>query len=348
MRTTPYLLPLTLVLSWNAASQEMPPASVGASVVRSGTLSPTQEFKGTVYFKEVSEVASEVTGKVVDVLFEEGQHLEEGAPMVRLDDALLRADLKRQHAEVEAARARLEQEKARYERNKELVDRGVTTPQEYDDIRYTVSELESRLIAAEGQVARTEEEIRKKTILAPFNGQVLLRQSEKGDWKEEGDSIAQFARDGLYDVIVQIPEKHLQYLRRGMPMRMEVLGRQVEGKIAEGSPQGDPATRTFPIKIRVEGHGNLLQGMSAVIPIPVDATAECLIVPRDSAILDGQGGVVFTVENGTARRHEVEILGPDGASDLGVLSETLKPGMTIVTKGHERLREGQAVQIIGE
>lgn len=329
-------------------SQGAPPANVNVADIRSGTLSPTQEFKGTVYFKEVSNVASEVTGKVIEVLFEEGDRLKQGAPMVRLDDALLKADLDRLNAEVEAAEARLEQEEARYERTRQLREREVTSPQEYDDIRFTVEALKYRLSAAKAQVLRLEEEIKRKTITAPFDGEVLVRQSELGDWKEEGDPIAVFARDHLYDVVVQIPERVLPFLDFDRNMTMTVLDQQIEGRLVRGSPRGDPATRTFPIKIRVKDVDWLLEGMSALVDIPTGGTTDCLIVPRDSVLVEGRQMALYTVKDGQAQRHVVETIGAKGADLMGVKSETLREGMQVIVKGQERVRDGQPVNIPSE
>src|SRR5690606_22471960 len=143
-----FVFPLAMVLilhGWDSFAQGLPAANVNIDFIRSGSLTATNEFTGTVYFKEVSEVASEVTGKVLEILFEEGDRLKAGQPMVRLDDSLLKADLVRLKAEVEAAEARLQQEEARYQRTKELRERGVSTPQEFDDIRFSASALESQL-----------------------------------------------------------------------------------------------------------------------------------------------------------------------------------------------------------
>lgn len=339
------------LMGWVAVcvhAQQMPPANVNVAEIRSGSLSPTQNFKGTVYFKEVSNVASEIPGKVVEVLYEEGDHLAEGAPMVRLDDSLLQADLAKLQAEVHAAEALLQQEQSRYERMRVLHEREVATPQSYDDTRFTVEAVRFRLAAAKAQATRLEEEIRKKTITAPYDGVVLLRESEKGDWKEEGDSVAVFARKNLYDVILQIPERHLPYLKPGMPLAIEVLGQAIEGKLANGSPRGDPATRTFPIRIRVEGNDWLLEGMSAEASIPTGETVKSLLVPRDAVLMEDRQFVVYTVQDGQAVRHEVEIVGVDGARTMGIQGEGLTEGMNVIVKGHERLRPGQPLNILAE
>ena len=113
-------------------------------------------------------------------------------------------------------------------------------------------------------------------------------------------------------------------------------------------PQGDVATRTFPVHVRLENEdGSLLEGMEGYARLPTGAQTPCLAVPRD-AILRQQGhAVVFAVENGAAAQHEVSVIGyMHGA--VGVRSPTLKADMDVVTKGNERLRPGQPLDARSE
>ncbi|GMV94482.1 MAG: hypothetical protein AMXMBFR82_42600 [Candidatus Hydrogenedentota bacterium] len=334
-----------VVLCLSVVAQGPPPAKVTVADVEEGLLTPTAVHKGTVFFKEVSNLATEVDGIVEEVRFEEGQHIDAGKPLVQLDHVLLDAELDAAKALVQQYGAQLDQEEARLERAKTLLADEVTTPQEYDDIRFTVESIAHRVDAAKAEVARLERTIAKKTIHAPFNGVIVDRMAELGEWKREGDAIAVFARDDLFDVIVNAPEEDLQWVRDGMTVDMNVAGRSLTGTVASIIPRGDSTMRTFPIKIRVTDVEGLLEFMSADVRLPSGEETTCTMVPRDAVILNGNEYVLFVVQDNAAMRMSVKILGYTG-SQVGVAAEGLTPGMQVVTKGNERLRDSQPVTII--
>ncbi len=322
----------------------MPPAKVTAASVVAGRLAPTAQFEGTVYYKEVSNLATEVSGKVVEVLFEEGQHLASGKPLVRLDDSLLRSQLRATRASHRESQTRLEQEEVRLERAELLIKDEVTTPQEYDDIKFTMESLEHRAEAARAEVERLELEIAKKVTSAPYDAIVLERRTELGEWKNGGEAVAVVARDRLFDVIVNLPEQYLPFVKMEAPVDVSAGGRTLSGKVVAVIPRGDVATRTFPVKIRIESEDGLLEGMSALVNMPVGKPHECLLVPRDAILLDRGQAFVVIVREGVAVRLPVTLHGYEGVT-AGVEVDGLQAGMSVVTKGHERLRDGQPVAV---
>jgi RND family efflux transporter MFP subunit len=331
--------------SYFGFAQGPPPAKVVVGTIDEGRLTPTAVRQGTVFFKEVSNLASEVNGIVKEVLFEEGEHIEAGAPMVRLDHVLLDAELEAAKALVQQYGAQLEQEKVRLERAKDLLKEEVTTPQEYDDIRFTVLSFAHRVDAAKADVIRYEREIAKKTIYAPFDGVVLERMTERGEWKREGDTVAVLARDDLFDVMVNMPDADLRWVLPDLTIDMVIAGESLSGTVVTVIPRGDTTMRTFPVKIRVTGAEWLLEAMTADVRMPVGEEIACTMAPRDAVLLDGNENVLFVVQDNAAMRVPVTILGYEGMY-AGVRAEGLVSGMHVVTKGNERLRDGQPVSVI--
>ncbi|MBM3289738.1 MAG: biotin/lipoyl-binding protein, partial [Candidatus Hydrogenedentes bacterium] len=115
-RTIPIAL-LAFLCATSSAAQGGPPqaapAKVNVCTVEEGTLVQNELCAGNVFYKEVSQLATEVGGKVTEVLFEEGQHLDKGAVMVRLDYALLESELRAARADVLQAETQLKLEHAR-------------------------------------------------------------------------------------------------------------------------------------------------------------------------------------------------------------------------------------------
>jgi RND family efflux transporter MFP subunit len=331
------------IVPWAFAQQ--PVAKVAVCTVNSGTLALSQEFNGNVFYKEVSNLATEISGKVVEVLFEEGDHLDKGTAMVRLDYVLLEAQLRAAQALVRQYETQLEQERVRMERARSLLKEEVTTPQEFDDMRFTVQTAEQRVEAAKADVERIEREIEKKTIRAPFSGRVIDRQTEVGDWKDSGDIIAIFARDDLYDVIVNVPEQFLAYIEPDSLADVTVAGKALTGHIITIIPRGDTVSRTFPVKVRIEGQPWLIEAMVAAVRLPTGQRTESLYVPLDAILLGQPENVVFKVESGRARRIPVEVVGNSGLSAY-FRADGVSSGDQVIVKGHERLRDGDLVEVI--
>jgi RND family efflux transporter MFP subunit len=336
-----------------------PAAKVAVATVERGTLAPTSQLSGTVFFKELSLLATEVEGKVVEVLFEEGEHLKKDAPMVRLDSVLLIARLEAARALLSQSEAELALERSRFERAKMLLEDEVTTPQQYDDLRFTVESYEHRVSANRAEVERLLREIEKKTIGAPFPGIVVERQTELGEWKRSGDAIALFARDSVYDVIVNAPQSILQWIEPGALVGIDAAGQSFQGRTVTVIPRGDTVTQTFPVKIRVEGRDDLLEGMSALVSLPAGQETECLVIPRDAVLTEGGRTSVFVPRAAAAGDGQegmppgmligaevpVTLFGYEGLY-AGIEGDGLQEGMEVIVKGHERLRDGQAVEVI--
>ncbi|NUM53788.1 MAG: efflux RND transporter periplasmic adaptor subunit [Candidatus Hydrogenedentes bacterium] len=333
-----------------AAAAQGPPgggqqaAKVSVSVVEEGIIAPNIEWEGNVFYKEVSQLATEVDGKVTEVLFEEGQHIDKGAVMVRLDFVLLEAEHRAAKALVLQAETQAKLERARLDRAQSLLKDEVTTPQEYDDIRFTAEAADHRVEVAKAEVERLEREIEKKTIRAPFSGRVVDRTSEIGDWKNTGDTVAVFARDDLYDVIVNVTEASVVHAKVGMTIAIRVAGKTFPGEIVTVIPRGDTKNRTFPVKIRVEKQEWLVEGMTAWATLPDGEARNCVIVPRDAILQDGSQRYVYRVDKGLPVRTVVTIVGRDGLR-TGIEANGIKSGDEVIVRGQERIRPGQPIDI---
>ena len=204
---------IVLAMSSAGLSYAQPPASkVVTAPGHTGVLAPQSEFRGTVYFKELSAVATEVQGKVLSVSMEEGERVAKGQVLVTLDSVLSKIELVAAHATYERFKATLDEAEAQFQRTKDLVDDGINTAQEYDRQLFLVKSLTQQAASAKAQVERIETIIEKSNIVAPFDGIVIDRQTERGEWKSDGDPVAVIARENEYDALVDVPENVLPWI----------------------------------------------------------------------------------------------------------------------------------------
>jgi membrane fusion protein (multidrug efflux system) len=320
----------------------MPPANVVVSDVKTGMIAEKYEFIGTVYYVEVSDVASEVNGKVESVSFEEGQRVKRENILVKLSADLLEKQIvaiRSSHEQV-----LIEREKAMLDlkRIENLIKQGSVSEQLYDEHRFRVLGLEKKAASLQADVERLKVELGKKRIRAPFDGVVIERAVDRGEWLSPGSKVATIARDDTVDVVVDVPEHMIRYLKEGMDLSVKAGGRVVKGEVFTVVPRGEVTTRTFPLKIRINNTTNLKEGMEARVALPVAEKKQGLVVPRDAVITVFGSTVVFAVVDSKAKMIPVKVIGYEGTT-AGVNSHGLEEGMKVVVKGNERLRDGQPV-----
>lgn len=295
-------------------TQGMPPAKVVVSEVSTSIVAPEAEFIGTVYYQEVSDVASEVNGKVEVVSFEEGQRVKKGDVLIKLNSDLLLSDLEKAALDLDRA--------------ENLYKEDLISERAYDERRFEVERLEIILS--------------KKTLKAPFKGVIVKKHVERGEWLSPGTTVATIARDDVIDIIVEVPESIVNIITPGMKVKVTAGGKEINGKILVIIPQGNISTRTFPVKIRAKNKLSLIEGMEARVTLPTAQKKKALTVPRDAVITVFGNTVVFAVIESKAKMIPVKVIGYQGMG-VGVDADGLVEGMKVVTKGNERLRDGQTV-----
>jgi multidrug efflux pump subunit AcrA (membrane-fusion protein) len=237
----------------------------------------------------------------------------------------------------EAARQRLEQVRARLR----MMEAGAR--------RERIDRARAELQAAEAEVARLGDEISRMTIVAPFDGVVTAEHTQRGQWVAKGGPVVEIVDLSRVEIAVPFPERAVGRLRHGIPaeVRFDALGdRASTGEVIAIVPQGDVASRTFRVKVRVANPDRAIKaGMFARVSFGVGGTREAILVPKD-AVVHRAGTTLVYVVNGEMV-HELRV--QTGAAQGGAVEVAggLRPGQVVVVRGNERLRDGQRVQVQG-
>ncbi len=193
-----------------------------------------------------------------------------------------------------------------------------------------------------------ENQLTKKQIKAPLSGYVVKRYCQVGQWLGEGDPAVTLVVPDPILFMVPVPERYIPSIIIGdnASVTFDALpGKIFQGRIEAVIPKADKAARTFPVRINIANpEGAIKPGMLGRATLPAGKPHKAILVPKDALVLSGNGKVVYVVIDQTARMVPVET----GASH-GPLIEVkgdLKPDLKVVVRGNERLRPGQAVQIV--
>ncbi|MCR4320016.1 MAG: efflux RND transporter periplasmic adaptor subunit [Candidatus Brocadiaceae bacterium] len=327
-------------------STHMPPARVTVSEISFGAIVPEAEFVGTVYYPQISDVAAEVSGKVDIVNFEEGDRVKKGQILAKINADLLRKNIKTKKALHEQILSDLGLARRDLKRTENLYREEAVAEQVYDENRFRVSGLEKKSASIKAEREGLMVEFQKKVVRAPFDGVILKKLIDDGEWLSPGTPVATIARDDEVDVIFNVPEDVLTHTPVGKSITIKAAGLELPGKVFAIIPQGDIPTRTFPVKIRIRNLASLTAGMEAKTMLPKGKEIKTLIIKRDAIINMFGETVVFACVDLQTKMIPVRVTGYSGMM-AGIEAPELEEGMKIVVKGNERLIDGQMVEILG-
>jgi membrane fusion protein, multidrug efflux system len=313
------------------------PVAVEAAEVRVGPAEVTVEAVGTLLSDESVLLRPEVSGRIVDFNFTEGEPVTRGQALVRLDDSVEQAELK------EAA-ARLQLADANHQRASSLVANRAGTQRALDE-----AEAERNTARASLELARAR--LGKKTLVAPFDATAGLRRVSPGDYVSDGDDIVNLEKIQPLKVDFRVPEIFLGSVKVGRSIRVVIdasRDRPFEGRILAINPLVDAGGRAIVIRAQVANDDRLLRpGLFARVTLSLSEEAEAVFVPEAAIVPDAGRKFVYRVEPGeapTVRRVAVET----GKRLPGEVQVTrgLAAGDRVVTAGVLKLRDGAAVKLV--
>ena len=318
-------------------------------------------------------------------------------------------EVRQAEARVKAAQAGFERARQDQERTLRLLKDGASTPAERDAVEAAFRQAREQLAEAEaGQAlfrsgARVEDidsaraavatqtaaveslkdTLWKMTVAMPFDGFVVRKCTEEGEWLNPGVPVAEVADLGVVRIQVDVPERYLAGLVKGAktPVVFDALGdREFAGTISQIVPMAAEGTHTIPVRVDVtnvieNGRPVIAAGLLAKVWLPVGTEHQALLVPKSAVIRQEGRDVVYTVadtppagaadpppapKNGSAK--PAEKVGPPAPPVqfavaipvrllqgygrwMEVESDALKAGTPVVTRGTYLLAPGAAVQV---
>jgi membrane fusion protein (multidrug efflux system) len=344
-----------------------PPALVRVAPVLKQLVQDQWAVVGRLVEVRHAVVAAEQSGLIIEVATEQGDAVVgRKTALARIDDVWAKLAQRTAEADLAQAQARVLEETAQLDRARhdarfldELLASKSAKPKEVSDAHATVAEKTATLAiakaavtGAEVRLARCAEDLSRLTAVAPFDGVVVRKMTEVGQWVTVGSPVAEIISIGQIDARIDVPERFVNFLSRGMQVEINIdaLATTVTAKVASITPRGSTAARTFPVKVRFDDRkGKFKPGMSVTAHIPTGKRQQRLTVPRDAVKRTAQGAVVWTNLGGKAMSVGVKVL--FGTKDRYVIvpvgvGPPLPSGSKVVIEGAERLFPTQPLIII--
>jgi RND family efflux transporter MFP subunit len=337
-----------------------PPSTVIFQLAEKKEVVQMLAVTGSLRAARRAEVAAREAAAVESMNVEDGDLVKAGSVLVTLDGRRVAAQLAEGEAALTAARAELAQRQAENERatQDQIMMAGLWEQKAVAEREYLDSVREAKVAISREDAARESIEAAYKRlelirvretdleVTAPFDGRVVARHTEIGEWLKEGDPVVTLVSTGEVEAWLQLPERHAAKLKADTPASVELrLPGRGEPVLAESFsliPDVEGRSRRFDLIARIPDPDNqLTPGTSVQAAVPIGKPAERLVVASDAILKSYAGTYVYIVADSAsgppiATRVPVEVLFErDGEA---VLAEgELKPGDRVIVEGNERL-----------
>jgi RND family efflux transporter MFP subunit len=356
------------------------PTPVQVAIARAATAdgpAPVLDASGYVTARRQATVSAKITGKVTEVMIEEGMRVQEGDVLARLDDTEAKAQLSLARAQLTAARSQLAEVQAQlrqaerdYGRQQELFRRELVAEQsmdaaraQRDTLRARLGSLEEQIHVAQESVGVAEVQVDNTEIRAPFSGVVVAKAAQPGEMISPISAGGGFTRTGIGTIVdmdsleVQV-DVNESFINRVAPgQRVEAVLNaypdwKIPGEVIAIIPAADRNKATVKVRVALKRKDpRIVPDMGvrvsfltpAAAPGATPAAVAGVLVPASAVRVEGKSGIVFVVAGDKVQRRSVS-LGQSMGADRQILSG-LAAGERVVLSPPSSLGEGDAVTV---
>jgi len=328
---------------------------------------------GYVVARREATVSSKVTGKVVEVLIEEGMKVQQGQVLARLDDTNVKASLRLAEAQLDSASKSLEETRVRIreadqelERIASLIKNKIATQADYDHAEASALSLKAKLqlqqsdvIVAQRQVASWEQQLDDTIIRAPFTGIVTSKNAQPGEMISPISAGGGFTRTGICTIVdmdsleieIDVNESYINRVQAGQPVEATLDAYpewKIPCKVVAIIPTADRQKSTVKVRVGFDKlDSRILPEMGVKVAFREAAQSTAPIVravtlPKNSVQQQDGKDVVFVVQNGRAERRAVTVAG--NRDENVIVSAGVSAGERVIADWPKGLSAGISVR----
>ncbi len=283
---------------------------------------------GTVETTSMVPIRSKVSGRLMEIVAQEGQQVKKGEKLAELDDL----EIKAKNTELKAL---VDFYKVELDRAEKLLKEGAGSVQNRDKAKSTFLNAEAVLLG-------NEINLKEYTILSPADCTVIQQDGEIGEMIGLDYELFWLDCSGKYRITAEVDEEDINYVKIGQKALLKYEGdidKVYEGTVASVTPRGDAESRVFRVRIAVGQDLPFMLGMSTEVNIITGIEEDKTLVPS-KAVVDNS--IVWGVEKGKLVKYDV-VIGTVG-DDKTEIKSGLNPGAVIVTTPLPWFSEGKTVE----
>lgn len=338
---------IALAVARPASAQDdgfaFPPARVEVATAEIREMAPSVDVSGTVVSLNDSRIASEIEG-VLTWLADVGADVAAGDLVARIDPRLIQIEVKRARANVARLASDFEYRQRQLERTEELAAKNSASKTLLDEARAQRDQAQHSLTDAKAALERTQADLARTEIRAPFAGHVTARLASVGEFVNVGEDVVRLVDTHRIEISLPASIALTRYIKPGIRVPVRSGDVEREHTVRTVVPVGDAVSRMVEVRLGATD-SDWLVGTPVQISLPSDEAVSTVAVPRDALVERSRQSYVYKVSNeGTAEQVTVQISAIVGLW-VGVAGG-ISAGDRVIVRGAERLSPGQAVEII--
>lgn len=324
------------------------PVPVRVATVAYQPITSPRRYVGTLRARYETDLGFRVGGKIIDRLVDVGDHVTAGTVIARLDPTDFQLALEQNQAELSAARSSRDQAVAAEQRYRILRAEGHVSDAALDQRVATADDARARVERAERAIALQTNQLDYTTLKATRDGVVTQLLAEKGQVVAAGQAVARTADPSEIEAIIALPETEVSSLdgARTTVSLWVAPDKTYEAHVREVAPDADRASRTYQVRLTIDGRDPaLLLGRTVNVTVNRAANTQAVALPLSAVTNDTRGPSVFVVHDG--RRLERRAVTVHAFTEQAALIDGgLGDGEQVVTLGVHTLDEAVPVRIV--
>lgn len=338
--------------------------SVKVYQIKSVEKDSTLTYKASLQASEEGIVSSKVSGKVVQVMFKNGDYVTQGTTLVKLDDQDIKNSIAASQSKLASSQITLEKNqltldnaKRSYDRMKALYDQGAASKVDLEtadttlkNAQYDLESTKANINASQIDLKNLQDSLANTTITAPTYGVMDEKNVDLGQYANIGAVFGKVKNISPIYAVIEVPQDDLSSLKVGQTAKVMVgenAGKEYDGIIKTIEVSADTSSRVFKCKIELSNQDQSLKpGMYTTVDIAGSQNEEMLAVPTDALIGTAGDYSVFVNDKGIARKHIVSI--GEIANGLVEIKDGVKKGDSVIITNVNTLQDGDAVAVVSE
>lgn len=364
-RSLLFLLLATLALAGcgksqpETASAAEPLRGVTLVAARAETVPDWGEAVGTVRAEHTSLLAAQTMGNILELRASEGDRVRRGQVLAIIDDAQASATLRQAEAALASTRQHVASAEADHRlasatlrRYQDLLEKKSVSPQEFDEVKARAEAAAAGLEAAravtaqaQAEVARARTALSHTRIMAPFDGVISEKRADPGTLATPGMPIFVLEDTREFRLEASLDESDAGRVKTGdrVPVSIQALNLEMEGKVAQVVPAADPASRSFLVKVRLPDDPRLRSGLFGRVRFP-RGERQAVLIPPSAVVERGQLQGVYVVGGDQVASLQYVTLGGQQDGSVEVLSG-LQAGDRVVAEPGTQPIAGRRVEV---
>jgi len=329
-----------------AAPQEVRP--VRTVTVESKEAGETVSLTGEIQPRHQADLGFRVRGKILQRPVDVGTQVKTGDLLARLDPQQYSQDLQVAKAEVAKADAEVTRSKGQEYRQSELLKKGFTTQVAYDQAVKTFKTAQAEAEAARAKQAQASENLGYTELKADADGVISAIGADPGQVVSAGQMVVRLAQLGEREAVFNVAEATFKSPPKNPTVTVELVSDpdiKTTGKVRYVSPQADPTTRTFTVRVSLpDAPPQMRLGANVVGSVTINE-GQVVAIPGSALFQkDGQPAVWLVTKDGTVELKPITVARYQG--DSVVVGGGLAQGDVVVTGGVQKLLPGQKVRLM--